>query len=40
MRVADNACTDDFLLVAGDDFAAREPAFDRWWSSFAEPAPG
>jgi hypothetical protein len=39
-RVAANACTDDFVLVAGDDFAAREAAFDRWWASFAEPAPG
>jgi hypothetical protein len=39
-RVAANACTDDFVLVAGDDFADREPAFDRWWTSFAEPAAG
>jgi hypothetical protein len=39
-RVAADACTDDFVLVAGDDFAAREVAFDRWWASFAEPAPG
>lgn len=38
-RVAADACTDDFMLVAGDDFAAREPAFDRWWASFAEPGP-
>jgi hypothetical protein len=39
-RVDADACTDDFVLVAGDDFSAREPGFDRWWASFAEPAPG
>jgi hypothetical protein len=39
-RVAANACTDDFVLVAGEDFAAREAGFDRWWASFAESAPG
>jgi hypothetical protein len=39
-RVAADACTDDFVLVAGEDFAAREAGFDRWWASFAEPAPG
>ena len=39
-RVAANACTDDFVLVAGEDFAALEAGFDRWWASFAEGASG
>jgi hypothetical protein len=39
-RVAADACTDDFVLVAGEDFAGREGDFDRWWASFAEGEPG
>jgi hypothetical protein len=33
-RVAADACTDDFLLVAPLDFATLEPAFDAWWATF------
>jgi hypothetical protein len=39
-RVSARACTDDFVLVADHDFAAREADFDRWWASFAEGRPG
>jgi hypothetical protein len=38
-RVSARGCTDDFLLVAPQDFATLEPGFDRWWASFAEEAP-
>lgn len=33
-RVSASACTDDFLLVAPQDFATLEPGFDAWWASF------
>jgi hypothetical protein len=39
-RVSAGACTDDFVLVAGEEFAALEAGFDRWWASFAEGASG
>jgi len=38
-RVSARGCTDDFLLVAPEGFAALEPGFDRWWASFADEAP-
>ena len=28
------ACTVDFLLIAGDDFEDAERGFDAWWQSF------
>jgi hypothetical protein len=39
-RISSRACTDDFVLVAGPDFATLEVGFDRWWASFAEGASG
>jgi hypothetical protein len=39
-RVSASSCTDDFVLVADHDFAAREADFDRWWTSFTEGASG
>jgi len=39
-RVSPDACTDDFVLVAGEDFTALEVDFDRWWASFAQGASG
>jgi hypothetical protein len=32
-------CTVDFLLLAGEDFAALESGFDLWWQSFEAGAP-
>lgn len=38
-RISPAGCTDDFLLFAPAGLAAHEPAFERWWASFAEGAP-
>jgi hypothetical protein len=38
-RVSARGCTDDFVLIAPLDLPSREPAFDRWWASYAEGTP-
>jgi hypothetical protein len=37
-RISPAGCTDDFLLSAPAGLAAHEPAFDRWWASYADGA--